>query len=205
MNYGRRTGDSRASRRNAAFFALLSTRWTLPRRPASSAGDRNTGKPPPEPRSTQILAFGARCQELKRIGDVARPDCRQRGGRDQLMRRCQSSSSATNLSSRASVSRETSACQRHARSCAIRRHADFIEILPRPRPRDMRRPASVSAAGVMPSMRPPGRSCADDVADNFCLRLIRQSGERRRSRDRRGSTKISSRRNAATSAAWRER
>src|SRR6478672_6168879 len=69
----------RASRRNAAFLALRSTRWTIvPGVSASAQASTTPGKPPPLPRSIQTLAAGARpksCSEsamcrVHRVGSV---------------------------------------------------------------------------------------------------------------------------------------
>src|SRR4051794_41874405 len=50
-----------ASRKNAAFLALRSTRCTIaPGVSASAQASTTPGKPPPLPRSTQIFAVGAR-------------------------------------------------------------------------------------------------------------------------------------------------
>ena len=52
-----------ASRRKAAFLPMLSTRWTCDARLSASAqAITKPGKPPPEPRSAQIRAFGARAR-----------------------------------------------------------------------------------------------------------------------------------------------
>ena len=98
----------RASRRNAAFRVLLSTRCT------SASGVRRArrqctrpGNPPPEPRSTHTARLGGEIEQLQRIGDVARPQIGN--GRRPISGsvRCQLNSSSTKRSSRSSVSRET--------------------------------------------------------------------------------------------------
>ena len=58
-----------ASRRKAAFLALLSTRWILaPGDVGERAGNRpGPGSPAPLPRSIQIRASGASVEELERV------------------------------------------------------------------------------------------------------------------------------------------
>ena len=51
-----------ASRKKAAFFPLLSTRWTFAPSPERAQAITMPGKPPPEPKSTQVRAFGAKAR-----------------------------------------------------------------------------------------------------------------------------------------------
>ena len=60
VHHRRHAGDADGLAQKAAFLPMLSTRWTFA--PGFSANAQATGmagKPPPEPRSTQILASGA--------------------------------------------------------------------------------------------------------------------------------------------------
>ena len=79
-----------ASRRKAAFLALLSTRWTsAPGVSGERAGDHQARESRRRSRDrSSVCASGASAQELQRIGDMARPDLRQRRGATRLMRCC---------------------------------------------------------------------------------------------------------------------
>src|ERR1700756_1768170 len=97
-----------ASRRKAAFFLLLSIRWTSAEPCSANAHAIGTpGNPPPEPRSAHLRACGAiemSCSEsaMWRVHSVGTVEAAIK-----FMRPCQSISSATKRSRRAAVSRET--------------------------------------------------------------------------------------------------
>ena len=175
-----------ASRRNAAFLPLLSTRWTAaPARSASAQAITSPGKPAPEPRSTQRLASGASGQELERVGDVPGPDLRDRRGRDQIGLRLPSQQQARRTrSSRAAVSRETgTSSSARARSAARSAGAIFCcgvcamaHAAGRPLPRRTCATSSVSAAGVMPSIRPAWPMVRGRSACSFCRTSFERPG-----------------------------
>ena len=165
MNDGWRPVTCTASRRKVAFLPMLSTRWTSALLVSARAQAMTMpGNPAPDPRSAQTLACGARsrsCSESA-ICRVQTTGIVERAIR--LVCSCQASSSATKRSRRADVSRETGVrassafavggkVERFARS---RRRAGLAHAAPRLRLRRSRwtcAASSVSAAGVMPSMR----------------------------------------------------
>src|SRR5581483_8633506 len=101
-------GTRSASRRNAAFLLLRSIRWTIaPGVSASAQANTMPGKPPPLPRSTQILAFGASFRSWSESATCRVQSCGSVEGATRLVLACHSLRSARYRSSRASVSRET--------------------------------------------------------------------------------------------------
>ena len=100
-----------ASRRKAAFLALLSTRWTFaPGVSASAQPMIRPGKPPPEPRSTHMRHFRVFGSNAKSCSESAMWRVHRIGSVDgaiRLIRCCHRLSKATKRSRRASVSRET--------------------------------------------------------------------------------------------------
>ncbi len=110
-----------ASRRKAAFLPMLSTRWTCaPGVSASAQAIAKPGNPPPEPRSTQIFAPGAKSRSCKesaiwRVQTVNSVDAAIR-----FIRCCHCNRSATKRSRRAAVSRETGVSPRPRARSAVR-------------------------------------------------------------------------------------
>ncbi len=144
-----------ASRRKAALRALLSTRWT--RRPAVSARTQaitSPGKPPPLPRSSQVVASGASrtsCSEsaMWRVHSVPTVDEATR-----LTFRCHVRNSPTKRSSSAAVSRETGVRISAARRSALKSGSSTLYATPVVlRGFRMRAASNVKPAGVMPSRR----------------------------------------------------
>ena len=86
VDHGRELqGALTASRRNAAFLPMLSTRWTAaPARPASAQAMTSPGKAGAGAEIDPASGLRRQRQELQRIGDVAGPDVRDGRARDQV-------------------------------------------------------------------------------------------------------------------------
>ncbi len=127
-----------ASRRNAAFLMLLSTKCTrAPGESASAQASTKPGKPAPEPKSTQIFACGASARSWSKSAICRVQSFGTVDGAIRFIFGCQTRSVATNRSSRAIVSRETgvsaSALLRssvRSGDCAIGRFVFRLPALP---------------------------------------------------------------------------
>ncbi len=152
-----------ASRKNAAFFRLLSTRCThVPGTSASAQAMTSPGNPAPEPRSAQIRADGASamsCSEsaICRVQSFGSVD-----GATRLIRSCHSASRPAKRSRRAAVSRETGV----SASARVRSSTSPAGRSVQPEVRGVYRPARLSpimprhglACGVAGAYGPPARS-----------------------------------------------
>src|SRR4029077_680976 len=170
-----------ASRRKAAFFLLLSIRWTSAGSCSANAHAIGTpGNPPPEPRSAHLRARGAMvmsCSEsaMWRVHIVGTVEAAIK-----FIRLCQSSSSATKLSSRAAVSRETGTSANARARSAVRSGRATCWFARR---------AAARAAQIRHQERQRGRRHAIDAAClsdraramqlQFLARLVGEAGQGR--------------------------